>query len=87
MWLQRHDEASQHSGTPKWAELDEPMDFSQPVFGDSMPSQHDQRRVSHTAAILCAAARSDGLLLISFSSLSANSFLQLPWASPVSAFC
>lgn len=49
--LQRHDDASQqsvsNSGTPKWAEVDEPMDFSQPVFGDAMPPQQDHRRVSH----------------------------------------
>lgn len=36
MWLQRHD-ATQHSRTPKWAELDEPMDFSQPAFLDEQP--------------------------------------------------
>lgn len=54
MWLQRQDEASQHNGTSKCAELDEPMDFSQPDFEKSniMPIQHDQRRVGpHTAHI------------------------------------
>ncbi|KAL3135108.1 hypothetical protein ABBQ32_008051 [Trebouxia sp. C0010 RCD-2024] len=40
----RHDDASQHSGTPKWAEVDEPMDFSQPLFGNAALTQQDQRR-------------------------------------------
>ena len=74
MWLQRHDEASQHSGTPKWAELDDTMDFSQPLFGDSMPSQHDQRRVSYTAASLCSAAENNRPLLLIFARLSATPF-------------
>ena len=51
--LQRHDDASQqsasNSGTPKWAEVDEPMDFSQPIFGHAMPAHQDPRRVSQAS--------------------------------------
>ena len=52
MWLQRQDEASQHNGASKCAELGEPMDFSQPVreLLGTMPSQHDRVR-PHTAHV------------------------------------
>ena len=82
VWLQRHDEAGQHNGTPMWAEDDEPMEFSQPVFGDYKPSQHDQRRVSHTAASMCSATENDRPLPLFLPSLSAEGSLLLPWARP-----
>ncbi len=50
--MQRHDDVSQksvsNSGTPKWAEgfADEPMDYSQQPFQDSVPRQ-DAGRQEH----------------------------------------
>jgi len=51
-FVQRHDDVSQNSvsnsGTPKWAEgfADEPMDYSQQPFQDSVPRQ-DAGRQEH----------------------------------------
>ena len=35
------------------------MDFSQPVFGDTVPSQHDQRRVCHLSVVAFYVAETD----------------------------
>ena len=78
--LQRHDDASQqsmsNSGTPKWAEVDEPMDFSQPVFGDAMPPQQDLRRVGHPYICPEPHVQHDLVVVAAANSLYTSSYAQ-----------